>query len=260
MMPMINMSLSPYYSIKMTWGEIHDLLIVTPAIILPLGQTEPCTEFGTMGASALSCFALANKLSEKKKMLLSPIIPFGYSIAFRTFDGCGTLAAKTLTALLIDLLKSWVSQHIFTFIILNSISDNNCMVNEATQRIISRNPETRFCILNWHQMSEVRSFIASACSGNEYGRSEYGILSMAAYLDRSFVRQPSSPKKNNVIADQKAYQRWQKTGRDPEKFRKLFPDSQTSSIAHKFNAQFGQELFFHISDKFEKTLKLELNI
>jgi Uncharacterized protein, putative amidase len=257
---MANVSLSPFYSAKMIQGEIHELLTVTPAIILPLGSIEPCAEYGTMGASALSCFALANILSKKKKILLSPMVPFGYSIAYRTFDGCGVLSAKTLTALLIDLLKSWVSQHIRAFIIINSVPENNCMVNEAMQRIVARNPETRFCVLNWHQMPEVRSFINAVCPGTEYSRSEYGILSMAAYLDESFVRQPSSQKKPGVLADQKTYQKWQKTGRDPEKFRKLFPDARTSSIAHKFDAQFGQKLFYHISDVFEKTLKQELNI
>jgi creatinine amidohydrolase/Fe(II)-dependent formamide hydrolase-like protein len=257
---MITVSHSPFYSAKMTWGEIHDVIAVTPAIILPIGPTEPCSEYGTMGASALSCFALANKLSEKKKILLSPVVPFGYSIAYRAFDGCGVLSAKTLTALLIDLLKSWRCQHIRIFIIIDGGSDNNYMVKEATQRIFARNPETRFCILNWQHMSEVRSFIAAACPGIEYARSEYGILSMASYLDLSFVRQPDAQKKHGAIADQKTFQKWQKTGRDPEKFRKLFPDAQTSSIAHKFNAQFGRELLLHISDVFEKTLHHELSI
>jgi creatinine amidohydrolase len=257
---MANVSLSPFYSTIMTSKEIHELLTVTSAIILPLGPTEPCTGYGTMGVSALSCFALANKLSEKKKILLSPLVPFGYSIAYRAFDGCGALSAKTLTALLIDLFKSWVFQHIHTFIIIDGVPDNNSMVKEAEQRIFARYPETKFCILNWHQMSGVRSFIAHDCPGNEYNRSEYGILSMAAYLDGSFVRQPPYQKKCAAVVDQKTYQKWQKTGRDPEKFQKIFPDAQTSSIAHKYNARFGEELFNHISAVFEKTLKLELNI
>jgi creatinine amidohydrolase/Fe(II)-dependent formamide hydrolase-like protein len=257
---MVNASFSPFYCVKMIQQEIRELLMLTPAIILPLGSTEPCARYGTMGASALSCFALANKLSKKKKILLSPLVPFGYSIAYRTFDGCGTLSAKTLTSLLTDLMKSWLSQRIHTFVIIDSVPENHCMIEDATQRIIARNPETKFCILNWHLMSEVRSFISGACPGHEFERSEYGILSMAAYLDGSFVRQPPSQIKPGADADQKTYQKWQKTGRDPEKFRKLFPDGQTSSIAYKFNAQFGQKLFFHISDVFEKTLKQELNI
>jgi creatinine amidohydrolase/Fe(II)-dependent formamide hydrolase-like protein len=257
---MATVSLSPFYAAKMTEREVHELLTVTSAIILPLGPTEPCTGYGTMGVSALSCFALANKLSEKKKILLSPMVPFGYSIAYRTFKGCGSLSAGTLTALLIDLFKSWVSQQIRFFIILDCVPDNNSMVKEAAQRVVARHPEIKFCILNWQQIREVRSFIATACPGTEYSRSEYGILSMAAYLDGSFVRQPSPPRKQSAIADQKAFQKWQKTGRDPEKFRKLFPDAQTSPIAHKFDARFGEELFNYIFEVYEQTMKLELNI
>ena len=237
------------------------MLLVTSAIILPLGPTEPSTEYGTMGSSALSCFALANKLSEKEKILLSPMVPYGYSVAYRAFEGCGALSAKTLTALLIDLLKSWVFQHICTIIIIDSIPDNNSMVQDAAKWIQARHPDTKFCVLNWHIMHEVRSFIASACPGAEYNRSEYGMLSMAAYLDGSFVRRPLSQKKcDDIVVDKKTYQKWQKMGRDPEKFRKLFPDAQTSSNAHKYNAQFGEELFNHISAVFEKTIKEELNI
>ena len=162
---MITVSRSTFYSAKMTWGEIHDVIAVTPAIILPIGPTEPCSEYGTMGASALSCFALANKLSEKKKILLSPVVPFGYSIAYRAFDGCGVLSAKTLTSLLIDLLKSWRCQHIRTFIIIDGGSDNSCMVKEAERRNIRPQSRNKVLCSNWHHMSEVRSFIAAACPG-----------------------------------------------------------------------------------------------
>jgi creatinine amidohydrolase/Fe(II)-dependent formamide hydrolase-like protein len=259
MIPLDNESLSPFYSPRMTFGEIHETLNTCSAVMLPLGSHEPCAEYGAMGVSALSCFSIANTLSKIKKIILSPLLPYGYSIAFRAFDGCCALSEKTLRMVIADLVKSWAAHGVKSVIILDGVYENYHTTCSAVHWIQSRNPTIKLCLLNWQHSVEVRSFIAQSCSGKEYGRSEYGILSMAAYLDQTFVRF-NDHEKGPVTVDEKTYRKWEKTGRDPEKFKKLFPYAETSTVSRNFNAEFGKMLFQYICDVFENKIKHELNI
>ena len=227
--------------------------------MLSLGSHEPCAEYGGMGVSALSCFSIANTLSKRKKIVLFPMLPYGYSIAFRAFDGCCALSEKTLRMVIADLVKSWAARGVKSVIILDGVYENYHATCSAVNWIQSRNPAIKLCLFNWQHSVEVRSFIAQSCPGEEYGRSEYGILSMAAYLDNTFVRF-NDHEKGPVAVDEKTYRKWEKTGRDPEKFKKLFPCAETSTISRKFNAEFGRTLFQYICDVFENKIKQELNI
>jgi creatinine amidohydrolase/Fe(II)-dependent formamide hydrolase-like protein len=255
---MNKMLLSPFYSSLMTFGEIREILKTCSAIILPICATEPIGSYGTMGASMLSCTAIANAVSEKKRILLSPKIPYGYSIAYRAFESCGALSEKTLRSVLVDLIKSWMQQNISTVIILNGIYENNRITKDAISWIQSRNPKIKVCLFSWQHSSEIRSFIAKSCKGSEYCRSEYGILSMAAFLDARFIRTPV--KHTTIRTNEKTFQKWEKTGRDPEKFKKLFPDAITSAISSEFNPEFGEKLFHFVCDVFSTKIKHDLNI
>ena len=259
MISLDNESLSPFYSSRMTFGEIHETLKACSAVMLSLGSHEPCAEYGGMGVSALSCFSIANTLSKRKKIVLFPMLPYGYSIAFRAFDGCCALSEKTLRMVIADLVKSWAARGVKSVIILDGVYENYHATCSAVNWIQSRNPAIKLCLFNWQHSVEVRSFIAQSCPGEEYGRSEYGILSMAAYLDNTFVRF-NDHEKGPVAVDEKTYRKWEKTGRDREKFKKLFPCAETSTISRKFNAEFGRTLFQYICDVFENKIKQELNI
>jgi hypothetical protein len=48
------------------------------------------------------------------------------------------------------------------------------------------------------------------------------------------------------------FKTWQKRGKDPQKFRKLFPSASTSEIADKFTLQLGEEFFGFILNILEK--------
>jgi creatinine amidohydrolase/Fe(II)-dependent formamide hydrolase-like protein len=253
-------SFSPYSIAAMTYDEIASAIKKNSTLILPIGSLEPCTDCGALGTASLSCFALASKLSETMNILLAPMAAYGYSIAFKAFPGCGALSKRTLRAFLQDIMQSWIFQGIRTFIIVDGCTDNARIVEEAVKRPLVRHPQVRCSVLNWQRIPEIRSFIAEQCNDAEYDRSEIGILSMAAFLNASYVRQPRLQKRNAVLVDRSHFQRWRKTGADPEKFRKLFPDARTSTVALAYSTAFGETLFHRILETFIKNIKRDLQL
>jgi creatinine amidohydrolase/Fe(II)-dependent formamide hydrolase-like protein len=253
------MAASPYSVAKMTFGEIEAYIKENPAIILPLGATEPCTEYAALGASSLCCAALANALSEKRGILLAPMVTYGYSAGFKAFAGCAAISQKTLAAVLYNLMRSWTGQGVNTFIIIDGTYNNIESVSEAAKRLLACHKEARCQVLNWNHISEVRSFIAQKHEGVEFGVSQVGLLSMAAYLDAGYVR-PALKKARPITVSQDEFKRWRKMGGDPEKFRKLFPDARMSDSAGDYSAEFGRTLFSCITTAFESAIARELNL
>jgi len=250
--------LSPYYIAKMTWREIEAHIKAAPVIILPVGVNEPCTEFGALGAAGITCWAMANTLSEKKSILLAPMVTYGYSSAFKAFSGCAAVSPKTMTAYVFDIMRSWVGQGIKTIITIDNSIANADAVIEAAKRLRCQYPSAHCQVLNWQRMSDIRTFIAQQLHGSEYGMSQFGLLSLAAYLDKSYVRLAAARGSEPLAATVKEFERWKKTGADPEKFRKLFPDCRTSDIAGCFSIEFGEKLFCRIMEQFETALTKEL--
>jgi len=253
------MAASPYSIATMTFGEIEAIIKKKPAVILPLGVIEPCAEYGALGAASLVCFALANALSVKKSILLAPMEVYGYSAAYKAFAGCAAVSKNTLAALLYDLMRSWTGQGIRAIIVIDGTFDGAAPVEAATKRLHASKRGV-CCVLNWQHNRAVRSFIAGHCNGDEYGKSEFGLLSMTAHIDAGYVRPARPDGQRPLIADQKDFQRWRRMGRDPEKFRKLFPSGRTSPIAAEYSAEFGKDLFSYISAVFEATVASELSV
>ena len=252
-------SISPLYIEKMTFREVGAAIKEQSALILPVGSIEPCTESGTLGVASLTCFAMANALSKKKNILLAPMINYGYSVAFKSFPGCAAISRRTLIAVLRGIVSSWKCQGIKRFIILDGTSGSADALNEALKGLFAKDKSSSCRVLDWNR-KDVDDFIARQNNGTEFGRSQFGLLSMASYLDPDYVRKPLSDGALSLKIDFKDFLRWRKTGQDPEKFRKLFPDARTSSIAYAFSPEFGKELFFHIIGIFENEIALELKI
>jgi creatinine amidohydrolase/Fe(II)-dependent formamide hydrolase-like protein len=250
----------PYFIAAMTFREIESAIKRKPALIVPLGSLEPCTECGALGAAALCCNALAGKLSETMNILLAPMMPFGNSIAYKAFPGCGTLSKRTFRAFVQDILQSWIFQGVLNFIIIDGNTGSARTLKDAVKLPLARHPRVRCSILNWHHLPEVRSLIAKQSEGPERDRSEYGILSMAAFLDHAYVGRTSTGKRENTRVSDAVYQKWQRTGADPEKFRKLFPDARTSANALAYSATFGETLFQSILGTFIKHVELDLKL
>jgi hypothetical protein len=99
--------------------------------------------------------------------------------------------------------------------------------------------------------NRVRQYVSEIGSKSEYGRSEFLMNSLGAYLYPQSIK-PVRVDKSVVLPPVDQFKAWQKRGKDPQKFRKLFPSASTSEIADKFTTQLGEEFFGFILNILEE--------
>jgi len=228
---------------RLTFREVEKELSRFPALILPLGGCEPYGECGCLGMASACVEALATALSEKLHLLLAPVQMYGCSTAYGAFGGTAGVKPRTLTNILCETVRRWYQQGFRTIIIVDALFDNGGAVDPALRRLKNTNPDMRIIPFSLQRDERIRAFIGRHVRTKEPGRTEYGILSLAAFIDPDLVR---ATNKNHAAAaevDAERYWTWRKRGADPEQYRKLFPDCSSSGTVCRFDPDFGRELF-----------------
>jgi creatinine amidohydrolase/Fe(II)-dependent formamide hydrolase-like protein len=242
---------------RLTFREVEQELSRLPALILPLGGCEPYGTYGCLGAATACAEALAAALSEKMDILYAPVQPFGCSTAYGAFGGTSGVKPRTMINILCETIRRWQVQGFRTVIIIDSLFDNNEAVDASIRRLKNSNPGMKIIPFSLQRDERVRAFIARHVQGKEYGRTEFGMLSLAASIDPALVR-PTGKKDPAAAADTARYETWRRRGADPEQYRKLFPDCSSSNAAHRFDPDFGKELFDFIVQLLVDTTKPHL--
>ena len=239
---------------RCTFREVEQALSRLPVLILPLGGCEPYGACGSLGAATACAEALATALSEKIDALHAPALAFGCSTAYAAFGGTAGVKPRTMTNILCETIRRWSIQGFRTIIIIDSLFDNSEAVEAALKRLKNTSPGMKIISFPLQHDEQVRAFIGRHVQGKESGRTEYGMLSLAAYIDPSLVRQTG---RNDAAAaaDTYRYGKWRRKGADPEQFRRLFPECSVSGTACRFDPDFGKELFGFIVQRLVDTTK-----
>ena len=227
----------------LTFQEVEKEIAGNPALILPLGGCEPYGEYGTLGTVSAVVEALATALSSKLHLLLAPTQAFGCSTPYSAFGGSAGLKARTLTNILCETIRQWYGQGFRAVIIIDGQFDNSEAVDQALRRLKNVKPEMKICAFSLQRDERVRAFIGQHVQGKEYGRTEYGLSSLAAFIDPGLVREPKKNSPLTKAPDPECYTTWRKRGADPEHYRKLFPNASAGNSACRFNVDFGENLF-----------------
>ncbi len=229
----------------MTHHEIYTNIQKMPHLIIPLGGLEPFGNFGNLGINSLCINAIAGAVSQKLEMLLAPAIDYGCTTPFKSFHGAIGIKPKTFCSFLSSLCNDCFFQGFESVLILNSIEENDLALELLAKRY--NNSCKKIYMFSLQSDKRVREFVASCKSGVELGRSEFMMLSMAAFIQPNLLL-ASGTEKNVKIPDPSIYKTWKKRGADPEKFRKLFPSGSASTIAQEYNPEIGGRIFNFIID------------
>ncbi len=240
---------TPHFIARLTFTEIRRRLAVAPSIIVPVASMEPFGEVGAVGASAVCCVAIADRLSEKTGILLSAPLLYGHSTPYRAFAGCAGAKHTALESLVVSIAKDFSAQGCRTLYLVDGSYEGSDALGEASRAVHSRRLACETHVLSWQHDDTIRAHVAKRCGAAEPARCEYGILSMAATLDPLYVRAAAKPG-TTAKAGESTGRAWRKRGRDPEKYRKLFPDGLTSQAACAYDAAFGTELLDRITAHF----------
>jgi creatinine amidohydrolase/Fe(II)-dependent formamide hydrolase-like protein len=246
--------MSPLNLSRLTFVEVEKEINRQGTLIVPLGGCEPWGGFGTFGVASACAEALANALSQKMSLLCAPVFGTGCSTAFQSFGGTAGVKPRTFTNIFCETARMWFFQGFRAIVVIDSLTGNSEALTLAVKRLKSSHPDRAIIVFSFQQDSRVRVFIARYLPGQELGRTEYGMLSMAAWIDPGLVRKAEKENAPAIKTDAARFRQWQKRGADPEQFRKLFPDGSSSSIAAGFNADFGRLLFEYILKTLEENV------
>lgn len=243
----------------MNFREISDYLKICPSLIVPIGVMEPIGSMAPIGIQSRCSVSLAESLSSRLKVLTAPVLNYSCSSAFKSFEGCAGIRGRTFSNIILELCKDWIFQGFKRILLINVSSENDEAVNLAMKRINYKSE----CVKHFSLQSDPRiiNYVKKINPGEEYGRSELLILSIAEYLFADLISEKDGLV--NDLPDIKQYQIWKKRGKDPQKFRKLFPQGSTSAVAAERSADFGRDLFSHIisilEEDYSPFLKIEQN-
>jgi len=244
--------LSPLNLSRLTWAEVEKEILRLPAVILPLGGLEPYGRLGGLGIASACAEALANALSEKMKLLCAPVLSFGCTIPYRSFGGSAGIKSRTLTNILCETIRGWFMQGFKAIIIIDMLTENGEALDLAVQRLKTSNPDCSILVFSIQKDRQGRGFIAGEMPGQELGRTERGMLSLAAWIDPALVREGAKEGVPEIPPDAERFKKWHKRGADPEQFRKYFPGASGSAPGKHYSADFGKRLFGYILEILEE--------
>jgi creatinine amidohydrolase/Fe(II)-dependent formamide hydrolase-like protein len=248
--------LSPLNLSRLTYHEVEKEIELLPALIFPLGGCEQYGQLGALGVAHACAEALANALAEKTRLLCAPVVNYGCSMPFQSFGGTAGIKSRTLINLLCETIRMWLFQGFKLIVIVDALMENHETIALVEKRLKSSHPDGKIIRFSLQCDPRVRAFIAKNIPGMEMGRTEYGMLSMAAWIDSALVRQPAGIDAPTIRPDAENFKRWHKRGADPEQFRKFFPEGSSSAFANNYNADFGKQLFGYILSLLEEDVAL----
>ncbi len=227
----------------MNFGEISKHLCRCPSLIVPVGSMEPIGLYAVTGILTRCGEVLAEALSSKLQVLTAPPINYSCTTAFKSFEGCAGIKQRTFINMLTEICRDWIFQGFRRILLLSVSSENDAALEIAMKRLNHNGEKVKcFSLLSDTRMADQLSRYRV---GKELGRSEYLILSLARFLFPELLRDIHQGNARR-LPEPGEYQTWKKRGKDPQLFRKMFPNGSTSEVAEEQNIETGRDLFGYI--------------
>lgn len=121
----------------MTFAEFRERLPGGPVILLPLGSQEEQGPHAPMGDYMLAQ-EIADRVAIRSGAISAPTLPFGHADFFRCVPGGMQLRASTFTAVVEDMVESFLDHRIDRVLILNGHSSNAPLIDQALRQVRRR--------------------------------------------------------------------------------------------------------------------------
>jgi creatinine amidohydrolase/Fe(II)-dependent formamide hydrolase-like protein len=232
--------ISPFSLCSLTPNQVNEHLLNSPCLVLPLGGMEPFGNIGSFGVNSVCIDAIAGVISKRLRLLVAPVMFYGCTSSYKSFKGSIGIKPKVFCSFLANFCNDCFFQGFKKVIILNSNEENVLALELLVKRY--NNHSVKIETFSLQSDSIIRGFVRERKPGMEMGRSEYMMLSMAAFIQPALVL-PGTGESPIHFPSSSDYATWKKRGRDPEKYRKLFPTGSSSEIACQYDPGFGEEVF-----------------
>ncbi len=202
-------------------SRIEQCLTPRTILLVPLAAFESVGTHSGLGCTQLICEAITHHVAKRTGAVYVPCIPYSNSMPRRSFAATAAVDHRTVANGLTELLESWALQGFRRFGVVDGTWAGSGPVAESIRRVTSRDGiEARS--LAWQTDSRVRSTIKDWFGDDRSLPPEYALICMASHLQSGMASSTAYPPRH---IDQSTYRTWARRGRDPDRFRALFPDA-----------------------------------
>jgi len=220
--------------------QVEDHLKRDTRLLVPLGALEAYGRDTPLAAATVVCEALTVEVSKASGALFAPAFAYGCSLPFSAFAGTGGVRLRVLLNALTDLIREWVRQGFRRLLVVDVTWGNREALDEALDRVKGERGAV-VAAYRWEDDSAVRECVQRLFGRVEQGRWDMPLLCMASHLLGTQVRLEALGAGKRP--DDQTTRNWIRRGRDPERFRKLFPSALLWPVTQGVNPQHGAESF-----------------
>ncbi len=180
-----------------TWPMVENYLERSQTILVPIGSTEQHGPNGYIGTDALCPEAIADGVAEARDLLVAPTITVGMAQHHMRFPGSMTLRPSTLTAVIVDTLRS-LARHGFEHLyFLNGHGGNIATIKNAFSEYYAERslgdtagPMAKTYLRNWWEGERVRAYSKQHFGAAEGSHATPTEVSLTYYLHQPQFEQP----------------------------------------------------------------------
>lgn len=244
----------------LTYREVENKISHLPALLLPIASIEPLGDYCSLGAIQEYTTGLASLITEKSNILQAPMITYSYTTPYSAFAGVLGTKKNIFESTITTIIKQctlWGIKYIF---LLDASTWSVKITKKIKKQYEKHKSIPSISLLHWQDEEPIQSFYKQEQPGIELGRAEYAMVSMVASINPSLIRKDIFNQKRPIYLDSTRYRRWEKTGMDPEKFRKMFPNCTTSNVNKPIDPLFGKKLLEFIAEYFKNIIVRKITV
>lgn len=230
-----------------TWPQVESYLERSRGIVFPIGSTEQHGPGGRIGTDALTAEAVAHGLGERAGALVAPTLAFGVAQFNLGFPGTLSVRARTLMALIEDLVLSLAAQGFERFYFVNGHGGNIAPARSAFQDLYARwslgeraGTVPRCRLRSWWEYPEadrLRKALYGAGEGMHATPSEIAITLHTLPASRRPDESAPPALSADFLRDHGGDNHW-----DARTHRAAFPDGRVGSHSALATAEHGRAL------------------
>lgn len=248
---MMNSESGVIFSDELSFEEFKNKISDNPTLIIPVGGYEPLGENIPLGIINKVTESVAEAVAKKVNCLSAPLLNYGYSTPFSSFEGNFTIKRNIFESVLRNMIWDTLGWGVCKILIINFTTIPSDFFQRVIKSALKRGNIKSVEIFDFQNSKEIRYLVLE--DKKDDIRLEKAILSLALSLGLLDNKNIESNNFNN----KSQYSKWRRRGRDPELFKKLFPQGIVCSDIKNCSVEEGEDLLEKITSICIKLLAKE---
>ncbi len=240
---MINSELGTCFSDELTFEEVKKKISENPIMIIPVGGLEPIGNKIPLGIINKITVQIAESLAIQNSCLCAPIISYGYTTPFSSFEGAYAVKRNIMESMLRELVRDSLQWGIKKILFINLTTIPADFFSGFIKKLKFKNFESKS--ISFFDLQNNRD-VRKDFLGNKKSdiRLEKALISLA--LSLKLINKDAIA--NGVQENTPDYSKWRRRGRDPQLLKKKFPKGQIDSTLINCSEEEGDILLKKITD------------